>query len=65
MAKVVTGGLRLLTLYLIETPFNAFAKRADPDQAALIRVYSFCLWKHDISDPTLVELTSNHESLLI
>ena len=26
-----------LTLYLIETPFNAFANRADPDQAALIR----------------------------
>ena len=24
-----------LTLYLIETPFNAFANRADPDQAAL------------------------------
>ena len=22
-----------LTLYLIETPFNAFANRADPDQA--------------------------------
>ena len=26
-----------LTLYLIETPFNALAKRADLDQAALIR----------------------------
>ena len=26
-----------LTLYLIETPFNAFANRADPDQAALVR----------------------------
>ena len=26
-----------LTLYLIETPFNTFANRADPDQAALIR----------------------------
>ena len=26
-----------LTLYLIETPFNTFAKRADPDQAALVR----------------------------
>ena len=24
-----------LTLYLIELPFNAFANRADPDQAAL------------------------------
>ena len=27
----------LLTLYIIETPFNAFANRADPDQAALVR----------------------------
>ena len=26
-----------LTLYPIETPFNTFAKRADPDQAALGR----------------------------
>ena len=26
-----------LTLYLIEKPFNAFANRADPDQAALVR----------------------------
>ena len=26
-----------LTLYLIETPFNAFANRADPDQASLVR----------------------------
>ena len=26
-----------LTLYLIETPFDAFANRADPDQAALVR----------------------------
>ena len=26
-----------LTLYLIETPLNAFANRADPDQAVLIR----------------------------
>ena len=24
------------TLYLIETPFDTFAKRADPDQAALV-----------------------------
>ena len=29
--------MSLLTLYLIETPFNAFAIRADPDQAALVR----------------------------
>ena len=26
-----------LTLYLIEKPFNIFANRADPDQAALVR----------------------------
>ena len=26
-----------LTLYLIETPFNSFANRVDPDQAALLR----------------------------
>ena len=26
-----------LTLYLIETPFNAFANGTDPDQAALVR----------------------------
>ena len=26
-----------LTLYLIEPPFKAFANRADPDQAALVR----------------------------
>ena len=25
-----------LTLYLIQTPFNAFANREDPDQAALV-----------------------------
>ena len=26
-----------LTLYIIEKPFNSFANRADPDQAALTR----------------------------
>ena len=26
-----------LTLYLVETPFNAFSNRVDPDQAALVR----------------------------
>ena len=30
-------GITPLTLYLIETPFDAFAYRADPDQAALVR----------------------------
>ena len=28
----------LLTLYLIETPFNAFANRIDRDQAALVKI---------------------------
>ena len=27
----------LLTLYLIETPFNTFANRADPEQVPLAR----------------------------
>ena len=39
-------------------PFNTFANRADPYQAALVRVYSIYLWKYDISDPTLVNLIS-------
>ena len=30
-------GKGCLTLYFIETPFNTFANRADPDQAALTR----------------------------
>ena len=29
--------LSILSLYLIEMPFNAFANRADPDQAAHVR----------------------------
>ena len=29
--------LGMLTLYPIETPFNTFANRADPDQAALVK----------------------------
>ena len=32
---LLSGGL--LSPYHIETPFNAFATRADPDQAALVR----------------------------
>ena len=52
--------LHSLTLYLREKPFNTFANRADPDQAAhkscLIKVYSVCLWKYN---PTLGDLTSN------
>ena len=52
-------------LYLIETPFNTYANRADSDQAALVRTACSrsinCLWKfkYDISDhPTLVDVTS-------
>ena len=48
-----------LPLYLIETPFNVFAIIADPDQAALVRADSVFLWKYDISDPALVDLTSS------
>ena len=33
----------VLTLYLIETPFNAFENRADPDKSCLIMVYSICI----------------------
>ena len=47
-----------LTLYLIETPFNTFANRADLDQAALVDD-SVCSWKYDIYDPIQVDLTSN------
>ena len=31
------GRFHVLSLYFIETPFNIFANRADPDQAALVR----------------------------
>ena len=53
------------SLALIEAPFNTFANRADPDQAALvksclIRVYSVCLWKYMIRyRPTQEDMTSN------
>ena len=33
--------------------------QTDQTQICLIRVYSVCLWKYDVSDPTLVNLTSN------
>ena len=36
-ANVKYFPVSMLTLYLIETSFNAFAYRADSDQAALIR----------------------------
>ena len=37
VVQAVVSNLVKLILYLIETPFNAFANRADPDQAALLR----------------------------
>ena len=54
---LVTPGVSL-TLYLIETPFDKFANRSDSSyksKSCLIRVYSVCLWKYDIADPTLVD----------
>ena len=55
-----------LALYLIETSFNAFANRADPDQGSgssykscLNSVYSVCLYGNMTSDPTLMDLTNN------
>ena len=52
-----------LTLYLIETPFNAFENRADPDQAALVRAArlgsTLFAYRNMIRyNPTLVGLTS-------
>ena len=34
---VALGRDTKLTLFLIKTPFNVFANRADPDQGALVR----------------------------
>ena len=53
-----------LTLYLIVTPVNTFANRADPDQAALIRAAwsrsTLVAYGNMIGyDPTLMDLTSN------
>ena len=47
-------------LYLIETSLNAFANRADPDQAAPVRAAwsgSTLFANYDISDPTLVDIS--------
>ena len=53
-----------LALYPIEMPFNAFANRADPDQAALIRAALsgstlFAYRNMSRYDPTLVVLPCN------
>ena len=42
----------VITLYLIETPFNTFVKQSRPRsvsscQSCLIRVYSVCLFPYD------------------
>ena len=44
------------------TPKGRFCIQSRPRsgsscKSCLIRVSSFCLWKYDISDPTLVDLT--------
>ena len=56
-----------LTLYLLETPFNTFANRADADQAALTR--AACTGSTQLAyrnmlryDPTLVDLASSYIS---
>ena len=54
-----------LILYLIEAPFDAFANRADPDHAALVRAAgsgsSLFAYGYMIRyDPTPVDLTSNY-----
>ena len=42
LPRIPFKGFWSLTLYLIETTFNTFANRVDPDQAALV-----CLGKYD------------------
>ena len=48
-----------LTHYLIETPFNTFANRADPDQAALVSSCLFAYGHMIRYDHTLEDLTCN------
>ena len=55
---------KLFSIYLIETPFDNFANRLDPDQAALTRAAKsgsalFAYGNMIIYDPTLVYLTCN------
>ena len=53
----------MLTLILIETPFNTFTNRADPDQAALQELPDqglLCLIRYD---PTLGNLRPDNFSL--
>ena len=50
-------GINGFTLNLIDMPFSAFANRADPDQAALVRAM-FAYGNMIRYDPTQVDLTS-------
>ena len=55
---------KLFSIYLMETPFDNFANRLDPDQAALTRAAKSgsALFGHGnmiIYDPALVDLTCN------
>ena len=51
-----------LTLYLIETPFNTFANRADPYMSVLVGAawsgFTVCLWKYDLYEYTKLQLLS-------
>ena len=61
---IICVNVTRVTLLLLETPFDVFADRADPDQAALTRAAwsgstMFAYGNMIRYDPTLVELTSN------
>ena len=61
---------QVLTRYLIETPFNTFANRSDPYQAALVRAAwsgstLFAYGNMIRYDTSLVDLTSNFFVLCI
>ena len=53
--------LIVLTMYLIDTHFNTFANRAEPDQAALVRISicSVCYGNMIRYNSTLLVMTSN------
>ena len=51
----------VLTLYLIATHFNAFANRADPDQAALVRAASSGSTLFAYGNMIVVFYTSGHD----
>ena len=56
-----SGNFSPLILYLIETPFDTFANRADPDQEVRAARLGSTLFAYGYMiryDPTLVDLTS-------